>query len=205
MSKQRLSYLAALFLGLVVCLAGGAQAADQAGSDVPSLETGGRYFDGRHWRQLWLNPHEVADLEQDTLSEELIRRSAPNARAVTHGRGVRIWQLGKDKRIDGMKRGLTRSESRRFAPVYHLSPRGGARVVMAGNMVVRFREEMTRDQLRAWAAEQGVRFVRAMAQPRIYIFAAESPEVALSIANQLQQSGSVEYAMPEFWNEAHIR
>ncbi len=170
-----------------------------------ALQAGQQYFDGKRWRKLWLNSREIIEFGANEQSEENLRSLVPQAKSVMQNEKMRVWQLGRDDKLDSLTRSLRSSESKRFSPVYHLSKRGGPRLALAGNVIVRFKSDQTEQQVTLWAEEKGLSFVRAMPLPRVYLFAADSIASVLPKANEIQKSGEVAYAMPEWRSEAHRR
>ncbi|HHJ81251.1 MAG TPA: hypothetical protein ENJ65_06415, partial [Candidatus Tenderia electrophaga] len=72
-------------LGLALCLSAVLRAGDELQNDVLAegiSQQSMRYFDGRHWRTVWVNPHEVAELVAGEGSDGLLRSLAPAARLV---------------------------------------------------------------------------------------------------------------------------
>ena len=169
-----------------------------------SLPAAQKYFDGRRWRQLWLNPQEVVEFGPSDLLEEQIRIQMPTAKVIKRNKNVRIWRLG-EQGLEGLTRGLKRSDQSRVSPVYHLSKRGGQRLALVGNVIVKFKADISMAELEQWAVAHGLRLVRVMAQPGKYLLSAGSAAQALAIANQVQQAGEVVYATPEWWTEAQMR
>lgn len=203
MMKQALLCVLAGLLSMAMPV----QAADDVQVIEPaatSLPTAQKYYDGRRWRQLWLNPQEVVEFDPSALVEEQVRIQAPEARAIKRNKNVRIWRLD-EQGLEGLSRGLKRSDKNRFSPVFHLSKRGGQRMALVGNVIVRFKVELSMPELEQWASGYGLRLVRVMAQPGKFLLSAGSAAQALSIANQIQQTGEVEYATPEWWTEAQMR
>jgi hypothetical protein len=163
-----------------------------------------RYFDGRQWRSVWLDRGEVAELIQDN-GASVMRALAPTAQLKQQGRRLRIWQLDEAMSLPQLTRNLNSVEQHRFLPVFRLSAEGGARLVPVGNLVVRFKASMKLSQVKLWAEGQGVSLVQKMSPPDTYLIAAGDGMTALERANQIQQSGAVKFAVPEWLRPTYKR
>jgi hypothetical protein len=196
--KLRLLFLFLLLPGVALAQA------PQTGQTTPAAQAGPamRYFDGRQWRTVWQNEHELAEIVDDQ-SEQV--ELPVGAQLMREGGKLHIWKLEPGTRATVVTRGLDATQSKHFAPVFNLSPRGGVRLVLSGNIVIRFKEGWDDTQLEAWAADQGLTPVSRMSLPRTWLFAAADGMTALEKANAIQESGEVEYAIPEWWRAAHKR
>jgi len=175
------------------------QAFAQAANQSP------RYYDGHHWRQLWMSDSEVAEVGAAAGSEALVRSVAPGARPVQQGRLVRIWRLDQVSEPRVVTRSLNAAGDHRFTPVFHLSPRGGSRLVPLGNIVIRFQQDIGPAQLADWAGRHGLSLVKTMSIPQTYLFAAMDGMDALAKAEKIQLEGEVRFAAPQWWREAFRR
>jgi hypothetical protein len=174
-------------------------------ASAQSAAPSARYFDGHHWRQLWMSDTEVAEVGAAAGSEALVRSVAPGAQPLHQGRLVRIWRLDQISDPKTVTRSLNAAGERRFTPVFHLSPRGGSRLVPLGNIVVRFKQETDPVQMSDWASRHSLSLLKAMSIPRTYLFAAADGMDALAKAEQIQLEGEVDIAVPQWWREAFRR
>lgn len=165
-----------------------------------------RYFDGRRWRTVWVNPEELAEFAVDDGNDNLLRSLAPGARLVQQGRKFRIWKIDQTgSTATAVTRSLNSAEASRFAPVFQLSASGGSRMVLSGNIIVRFKQDKDQQQLQDWAKQQGLQQVQKMTIPSTYLFYAGQGSLALEKAESIQQSGEVKFAVPEWLRQAYKR
>ena len=196
-------------LGLALCLSAVLRAGDELQNDVLAegiSQQSMRYFDGRHWRTVWVNPHEVAELVAGEGSDGLLRSLAPAARLVQQGRKFRIWTIDPAVLTTAAAtRRLNSTGSSRFAPVFQLSASGGSRMVLSGNVIVRFKQNMEQPQLLDWARQHDLQSMQKMSIPATYLFYAGQGMQALEKAAQIQAGGEVRFAVPEWWRQAYKR
>lgn len=188
--------LGGVMLGCQAGLTGAAQA------DAP-LVSAMRYYDGQRWRDVWINERELVEFVQPG-QEGAPRTVAPAATLLKEGRGVRIWRL--DQAQPGATSGRALAPAGQLSPVFHLSPRGGSRLALSGNIVVRFKPEWSEAQIQAWLTTQGLAQIKVLdGVPVTYVLHAGNGVDALARANAIQEAGEVEYAMPEWWREVSQR
>jgi len=192
-------------LGVVL---GGLMLGCQAGptgatqGDAPLTQTM-RYYDGQRWREVWVNEREVVEFIPPG-QESTARAALPTATLVVEGRGVRIWRLDQVDAANRLSRGL--ASSKEYSPVFHLSPQGGSRLALSGNIVIRFKSGWSIEQIQAWIDSQKLAQVKILGtEPATYVLSVGNGLDALARANAIQESGEVEYAMPEWWREVSKR
>ena len=204
-----LQVLKVLLLGLGLSMSGLSQAGveSQSGAMVEKVsQQSMRYFDGRRWRTVWVNPQELAEFSGEDGNEGMMRSVAPDARLVQQGRRFRIWKIDQaDSTAKAVTRRLNKAGGGQFAPVFQLSARGGSRMVLSGNIVVRFKVDMDQPQLLDWAQQQGLQLLQKMTIPATYLFSAGQGLLALEKAGLIQETGEVEFAVPEWWRQAYKR
>ena len=163
-----------------------------------------KYFDGRHWRSVWLDENEVAELIEDNAAS-VLHSLAPNAQLLQQGRRFRIWRLDQAMPVQQLTRNLNSVASKRFLPVFRLSAHGGARLVLTGNLVVRFKQPVESSALLSWADTQGLTLLQRMTIPETYLFTVAEGVSVLEKANQIQATGEVRFAVPDWWRPAYKR
>lgn len=164
-----------------------------------------RYFDGLRWRYVWVSENEVVELIQDENDASVLRSLAPGAQLVKQSPRMRIWRLDQTTSAPVITRDLAGAGLVNFSPVFHLSASGGSRLVLTGKLIVGFKQDIDLASVTAWADEQRLTFVKALSLPRAYLFDAAGGLAAMEKANQIQESGIAEYAVPEWWREAYKR
>ena len=164
-----------------------------------------RYYDGLRWREIWLSEQEVAEVIQGQQDAALFRSLVPNAQLLQQGKTIRIWRLDRTTSAPQLTRNLAGAGLTQFSPVFYLSISGGTRLVPSGKIMIRFNEDLNQAHLTDWANEQGLTLVKQMGLAATYLFDAGDGMAALEKANRIQESGAVQYAVPEWWREAYTR
>ena len=203
---MRLVYLLSglvLAAALYGCQAGAASGVQGEGSSSALTESV-RYFDGTRWRQAWVNGREMVEFVEPNQTRAAYTAIAA-ATLLVERPGVRIWQLHSDTdRSTAVSRAL--APERTLSPVFHLSPVGGSRLALSGNIVVRFQPQWSVTQIEAWIARQALVQINVLnGVVATHVLHVGSGWEALDKANAIQQSGEVVYAMPEWWREAGKR
>jgi len=204
-----LRVLNALLLGIGLSISG----LSQAGVEIQTVamtenvsQQSKRYFDGRRWRTVWINPQELAEFAVDDSDNSLMRSVSPGAKLVQQGRKFRIWEIDQaTSTASAVTRSLNSADGSQFAPVFQLSASGGSRLVLSGKVIVRFKQDMQPPQLLDWAQQQGLQLMQKMSIPSTYVFYAGQGTLALEKAGQIQESGEVKFAVPEWWRQAYKR
>ena len=201
--------LQVVLLGLGLSMAGLIQAGVESpvGAMAENVsQQSKRYFDGRRWRTVWINPQELAEFVAGNGDETMLRSVAPSAKLVQQGRKFRIWKIDQaESTATAVTRSLNNLEGSRFAPVFQLSASGGSRMVLSGNIIVRFKQDVEPSQLQLWMQQQGLSEVQKMSIPATYLFYAGQGTLALEKAELIQESGEVTFAVPEWLRQAYKR
>lgn len=197
-----------VLLGFGLCMTGLTQAGVENQTEAMAenvSQQSMRYFDGRRWRTVWVNPQELAEFAVDD-DNSLLRSVSPGAKLVQQGRKFRIWKIDQAiSTASATKRSLSSTDSSRFAPVFQLSASGGSRMVLSGNVIVRFKQDMDQQELLAWSQQYSLQQMQKMSIPATYLFYAGQGVVALEKAELIQQGGEVLFAVPEWWRQAYKR
>ena len=197
-----------LLVGLVLsgamlgCQAGVTGAVQDVASATAATQAM-RYYDGQRWREVWVNDREVVEFVRPG-QVSASRSLAPAATLLVEGRGVRIWRLDQVGAPLTLSRSL--APAQQLSPVFHLSPAGGSRLALSGNIIVRFKPEWSAEQIQAWLATQNLAQVKVLSgMVATYVLSVGNGLDALARANAIQESGEVVYAMPEWWREVSKR
>ncbi len=165
-----------------------------------------RYFDGQHWREVWVSDREVAEVTtREDNDSSVLRSLTPGAQLIKHSPEMRIWRLDQTTTAPVITRDLATAGLNNFTPVFHLSNSGGSRLVLTGKLIVAFKQDNDVASITAWADGQGLTFINALSLPKTYLFDAGEGLAALEKAAQIQKSGIAQFAVPDWWREAYLR
>jgi len=174
-----------------------------------TLEESVYYYDGKHRRELWLDPELLADFAPSESSKSTFLAAVPTAqeRPGTNP-SLRLWKLptGYDVRIlaEDMNAGPAPDG---FSPVLRSgrSPRTQAYSIPGGVIVV-FKPEWTTGEIEAWARQRVLEFASPLAMGKnAFLIESAAGLPSLELANEIFESGEVVSAQPNFWREASPR
>lgn len=206
MSKSLFSVLLALstLLGCQSAMTANGAAVAAESTDLVSGSV--TWFDGKRQRTAWISAQEFAEFGVDpaAVGQRSMQKIVGDAVPVKTAAGVRIWRTASAKRALRSVGGKNSRAS--LSPVFYPTRQGGPRMALNGRLVVRFKAEWSLAQIERWAERQGVRLLKPVLESRnIYLFQAKAGLAALTQANAIQRSGEVEYATPDWWQEAFLR
>lgn len=158
-----------------------------------------------HARTVWINPTLLAEFNPTPSGEGAIKSAFAEARMLEDSpRGIRLWQLGKDLKPEEVQRRVqSLSRIRQYLPVFHDGPRATDPIRIApGNVIVYLNPEWTEAAVQQWAQSRKLTILRKLdAGPNIYLIQSGPGLEALTLANSLQETGSVMAAFPDWWTE----
>ncbi len=196
---------AALLLGATALLWPPAAPAQGQGA---AEETSVRYFyDGGERREAIEESGEVAEFAPREETGKEVRAARKEARAIAHRqkRFVRLWRVlpaaGED-----VARGLSIKIPRgKFSPVFRDSP-GGARRALPGGVLVALEPSWSEKQVEDWARGRGYAIqAKLPTGKRDYLLDTPPGLPSLETANELQESGEVLWATPNWWQEVQAK
>lgn len=162
--------------------------------------TGDYYYEGGQPRAL---------LRDDTLLAAFgampaaVKSALPNAQAAKVNGGATIYrvQAGSYKTALGVAPGAA------VSPVFHDggSP-AGRLMALPGGVLVNFKTAWTEQQVNNWAATKGLAVDKKLAiGENWYVIKSAPGQASLDLANQIQLSGEVVSASPNWWKEVSAR
>lgn len=178
-------------------------AADKAvkqGTD--SLATSYIWYEGHEERRVWLNPHQIAEFNPNPSSDGALKNLYGEAREVSGPKGIRLWELSKDAKLDALlNRAKSLNSSTVYTQVLHDGPSSDAPLRLApGNVIVYMDPAWSETKVEQWAAGHKLQIVRKHeAGPNIIVVRTGPGLDALLVANRLYESGTVVAAFPDWW------
>ncbi len=165
-----------------------------------------------HWREgagpgreqtVWINPSLLAELNPTPSGEVSLKGAFAGASAREDSpRGVRLWQVGKDLKLEEVQRRVkSLGQTGSFLPVFHDGPFATDPIRVApGNVIVYLNPEWTEAAVQQWAQSRQLTLLRKLeAGPNIYVVHSGPGVEALNLANSLYKAGSVLAAFPDWW------
>lgn len=134
------------------------------------------WYDDEAPRQVWIDPAWVARIEYPKT-----KQSAPR---------VTFIRVTKDK------------STRKLEPVFRNAKSGGSRMVMPGNILVRFDKEMTAEAVQQWVTGKNSEVIEKIAhEPNTYIITSIPGLASLELANRARGDEHILGAEPIWWTE----
>lgn len=191
LSKHAKALMAALilFIALPLC----AEAASGGGQPVQT------YYDGGQPRRILLDEALVAEFG---TAPAAVRMAAPDARVEKRIGGAVIYRVSPD----GAKAAIKLAAPRIVSPVFHLggSPNGPL-MTLPGGVLVNFNAGWGSSQIYAWAAGQGLTMgSQLQIGGNWWMVNSAAGQASLDLANQIQASGQVVSATPNWMMEFFI-
>ncbi|MEI8157941.1 MAG: hypothetical protein WCH60_13840 [Burkholderiales bacterium] len=148
------------------------------------------YYDGGIQRTITPQPNLVAKLTTPATTGTRSTESSANAPFVT------INTSGSSRSIDANS-----------SPVYREGGSAAGRLLaLPGGVIVNFKPDWSDAQIQAWAATKGYMLgQRLNILGNWYVLPTAAGQIALDIANAIQESGEVVSASPNWWKETVTR
>lgn len=164
------------------------------------------YYDVGEAKTVTLIPDYVAEFSNSSnvqaraLGESAVQSLNPGAQLTDQGSGnVRIWKVDDST---GNIQARSTSTSGNVSPVFRHN--GGLRA-LPGGIIVEFAESQTQAQVENWAASRGYTIKSKLSFGNFYVIDSPAGLETLTLANQLQASGEVVSATPDWWQQRSKR
>lgn len=150
------------------------------------------YYDGGSQRTITPQPNLVANFSTAGTTGTRSTESSTNAPFVT---------------IHTVTNGSPRSIDNSSSPVYREGGSAAGRLLaLPGGIIVNFKPDWTNTQIQAWAVTKGYTLgQRLNILGNWYVVPTAAGQIALNIANAIQESGEVVSASPNWWKETVTR
>lgn len=172
------------------------------------------WHDGEKTRTIWLNPRRIVEFDSPARDKNVVGRIYPQAKplngATERKRGVRIWRVEPDARLDAREMAKTlmaQAPGARFSPVFHDGPSPESRMrAMPGNVIVYPKHRWNAELAERWAAANDLEIVRFLdIGPGVIVVRSAPGLAALELANAVCELADVSTAFPDWWQEAVVR
>lgn len=179
--------------------AGKAEASSSAKSAAPMSEY--TWYDGGQIRTVYLAPQLVADFAGG------VKSAMPAARELEARGSVVIYEVTAGVNPVAVRAAVSATGSiAAVSPVFYDDGGGtGRRRALPGNVVVEFSPDRDAESVAGWADAEGLTLLRKLSFGNYYLVQSPAGMASLELANQLQQSGEVRSAQPNWWTEVVTR
>ena len=167
------------------------------------------WYDGTRERKVWLNPHVLAEFNPGSQSASVMKSANATARIVEAKNmrsAIRLWQI--DNPAEQALSNLRVSHPKgKYSVVLHDTPSGSSRMrSLPGNVIVYLNPQWNVEEVNNWLATRKLDMVKKLEiGPNIYVIKSGPGIEALSVANEIYQSGEVIAAFPDWWEEVATR
>ncbi|MBI5637865.1 MAG: hypothetical protein HZA03_07845 [Nitrospinae bacterium] len=161
---------------------------------------GNFYYDGGRQRALLLDDTLVAEFGQ---TPNAVKSAIPGAQSAKSGGGATIYRV----QPGSYKAAASAAPKASISPVFHEGGSAAGRLMaLPGGVLVNFKAGWTAAQVNGWAAAKGLAVDKKLAIGENWYAIKSAPgQASLDLANQIQQSGEVVSATPNWWKEVSTR
>lgn len=167
------------------------------------------WYDGSTAHQVWLNPNLVAEFNPSTKGGEAVKSVSPAATQLTTKRSmgaVRIWKLGSGGGSVAARSFSAVHPSGAYSPVFHDDAGGGRMRALPGNVIVYLNPNWDSAAIYDWLAKRKLQTLKKLnIGKNVFVIQSGPGLEALNLANELQLSGEVVSAKPDWWKEVSTR
>ena len=168
------------------------------------------WYDGSVARTVWLNPQLLAEFNPSADSQQQIVKSINNANIVLNQTGsLRIWQLGDSTQspntnsLNAVNVLRNTNPTGRFSAVLNDNPTSQSRLrALPGNIIVYFNPQWDQTTIDQWFIDSKLIKLQKLAiGTNVYLIETAPGIASLLKANEIYESGQVDAAFPNWWQE----
>lgn len=174
---------------------------DKVNAVASKSTTSGNYYwyDGKRKRTISQDTSVVAELIIPGAGSVLKSQMA-SAKAVGRQTSatVKLWDVSAAGDANQSLSALSTSMKDSLSPVF---TNGGQRMVLPGGIIVTFKAGWDENKVKQWADSKGLTIKQKMNFGNMYVLNSEPGLASLNLANSIYESGEVEGASPNWWQE----
>lgn len=166
------------------------------------------YYDVGQKKTVNLLPNYVAEFSNNgntqarSFSTGAVSPLIANAKLTDEGStGVHIWKIS-DTTSTNTIQARNENTSSNLSPVFSNS---GSLYALPGGVIVEFTDDQTPTQVENWAASHSYTIKTKLSFGNFYVINSPVGLETLTLANQLQESGEVVSATPDWWRQISKR
>lgn len=171
-----------IILALTIQIATGSTYATAQQANASNKDGAYTWYDGGVPRTVWIDKSHVAELPDNNAGPR---------------EGIRIVPADEARSRDATERSNT-------VPVFRDGPTGGRIRTIPGNIIVQLNPEWNAAQVAQWLRANALTEVHRMSN-NFLVIASPPGLPSLELANRLQESGTVVYAQPDWWEQTRRR
>ncbi|GMR21140.1 MAG: hypothetical protein BMS9Abin36_1739 [Gammaproteobacteria bacterium] len=160
------------------------------------------WYDGDKKRSITVNSNVIAEFGR---GESVVKDVISGARDVTPKvpAGARLWDVSEG---GGAAKAMEAVSNIKASPVFHDGrSTSTSRRALPGGIIVTFKDGWDAQRVQDWAKSRNLTIESKMNFGNIYVIATDVGMSALTLANQIHESGEVVSAQPNWWKEITTR
>jgi hypothetical protein len=178
-------------------------------SKATELSQSYTWYEGGTAHQVWLNPGLVAEFNPSTKGAKAVKSVSPAATQLSSQSvrgGIRIWNLDNGAAVSARSFSVAHP-SGAYSPVFHDDATDSGRMrALPGNVIVTLNPDWNAAAVNDWLAKRKLKSLKKLNNGKNVFLIQSAPGLdALNLANELQSSGEVVSASPDWWKEVSHR
>jgi hypothetical protein len=180
---------------------------DKSERPVNDLTRSVEYYDGDERRTLWISDELIAEVAPTEAGRAaVLELDADAEERPTRQQGMRLWRMRPAQGAEAAAKHMSR-EKLRFSPVLHDSASSTSPLAaLPGGVVATFPVSWQRARIDTWLAARQLRIAEeVVADANMFLVETPPGLEAVTIANQLHETGELVSCTPNLWREAATR
>jgi len=187
-----------LFCSLMVLTVVSSPAVNAKGKAPEATASTYYWYDGSERQALDMDVGMVAEVATGASSSVVVNSIASATEVKAGTGGMRFWDVSNS---GGASKALSTLKAANVSPVFHDSAGTSSRRALPGGIIVTFKDDWDAQRVQAWVSAQGLNIQSKFNFGNIYVIATDVGMSALTLANQIHESGEVVAAQPNWWQE----
>lgn len=165
------------------------------------------FYEGKEEKKLYLQKDYLADFSNEDTFQNAIDKNAKLHKQIGV---VKIYEISDYNIKKKIEKGIFTKNLKttsKISEVFSFYPKGGPKIALPGNIIVKFKDTIAKDQIESILKSKGLKIIRIQKILDKEYFILETPPglPSLELANQLRNLPEVEYSKPDLWIEISKR
>lgn len=178
--------------------------AKQSSTNTVAAKSSANYYwyDGKRKRVITQDSEMVAELISSGASSVLKSKiSAAREVGKQTSATVKLWDVSAAGDSNQSLSALASTMKGSVSPVFSNSQSGGQRMALPGGILVTFKAHWDENKVNQWVSKKGLTVKQKMGFGNIYVLNSAAGLASLNLANSIYESGEVEGASPNWWQD----
>ncbi len=165
------------------------------------------YFDGNEEKKIYLQKDYLVDFSKTST---ITKNIDPKANFIKQIGIAKIYKISNPNVKNQIQKGILTKNLKnkdKVSEVFTSSPGGGPKIAFPGNIIIAFKENISKNDIENFLNKRQLNVVRTQTILNKEYYIIESPAglASLELANQLRTLPEVEYSKPDMWIEISKR